>query len=648
MAVMLAPFAMMAVRVVAQRYAQRAALKATVLAAERGVAAPVAARAMTGLQSKITNVPLLPLGSLARQPKLLSLSPVAGNFLQRINPSRLRTLQSPLLKKGAQVPISPRAQARVSAPAQQALFGAQPARVPVSTPVTKPVGRFAGRLGRTAGAVTLKPVASLTSPAALARTAELGIYSAGYGAAARSLNARGDRSGQPSVSAAKGIIGGVPPAGRANYELDSDKPAGVPFSPSGSNQITPPVIPVQTPAIPPTPRVPGPAEPAPVPPRPVPPAPVPPAPDTPSPTPILPDIDSEGGNQGDSGGSDLITQDQQNRDNLDRDLLSIKSNYDGAVGQIRRLYNLSETDEEKELLRFQLADLEAQVTSGQEAVRNLYSEKTQTIQLLASRSRQQGTEAAQSAGSLYTQSADDLEALQESRRNAQTEQYRGLGIGASSLDSDFSGLLRTLAPIAQDSAQGISDIGSQGLDYLSALGQSMGAARQGELQSLGVSRDAAIRQSYMEKVLDRINDDRKSMNSQLGGIIAQRAKSHDDAIKKFREDGGDGTYADMYTQMNLLARDGVPSENIREQMNLFFPGQPLNEDLIRQYSEWEAAFKIDRRLALELARSESGAAVSAFVQERINELKLRGIQPLEIERILRDELEDPTFTYTDR
>jgi hypothetical protein len=430
------------------------------------------------------------------------------------------------------------------------------------------------KLARTFVGAPIKGVASLTSPFAFARAGEFTYYS-------NELGKRNQRRAAEQASA--------PSFDPINYQGPEDiTPAPARPTPPGGGATTP--------AIPPS---------------------ITPSPDGRSGTdyPFSPNYVPPQG---------AIDRDQANRDELNRNLSAISSSYNSAVSEIKRLYNLSETEEEKELLRFQLADLEAQLDAGQKAVRNLYSEKTANLQLMTQQSRAEGTQSAEAMGQLYNQSATDLEALQEARRSAQVERNRGLGIGAVGLEGDYSNLLRTMAPIAQSSAQTISDIGSQGLEFLSGLSQSMGAAREGELQSLGAARNASIREMYMQQVLDRINQERMQMNQQVGSLIASRASAVSSAIGNFRNQGGDPTFADMYDQLNFFAQDGIPPQEVGAMFGRFFPGVQLTPELMRQYSQWYEAFATDRDLGLRASTGDADAAESRARQEAIQELMLRG------------------------
>lgn len=576
MAVMAVPILLMIARQVAQKFVVRAVAKAAPAAAARAASASGALGQKVGYTVPVAQrLPVIgrPLRNIARQPQLLGLKPVASPAGTKIG-------------RAAQA-LNPK---RLTSPLwTQKMPLAAPTQVPgVAGKVTARAMGTGERLGRTLLA-PVRGLNTLTSPQLIGRSVE-------YSAYAGALGKRRQRNNQQPAT----------PYDPANYQGPMDD------------------IPAPTPAQPPARPAQGgsPAVPAPG---------APPVNPTRAPSggaATIPDIDNE------QNARTFIEKDQQNRDELNANLAAIAASYNSTVNEIRRLYNLSETEEERELLRFQLADLEAQVEAGQTAVRNLYAEKTANIQLMAKQSRTEGAESARAIGQVYEQSATDLEGLQEARRAAQTERNRGLGIGAVSLEGDYGNLLRTMAPIAQSSAQAISDIGSQGLEYLGALSQSMGAAREGELQSLAAARNAAMRQSHMERVLDRINADRSQMNKQLGSVLASRASSIANAIQSFKDQGGDPTFGDMYDELFSMAENNVPPSQLDAFFAQFFPGMTLSPELKQQYNSWYNDFKLERDLGLRASGADMTAAESRALQERIAEMRLRNYSDAQIAAIL--------------
>lgn len=216
-----------------------------------------------------------------------------------------------------------------------------------------------------------------------------------------------------------------------------------------------------------------------------------------------------------------LSEFQQARADYERDLASLNSGYQNMLSQVRSMYQLSETEEEKQQLRFTLADLEEQFEAGKEAIANLYIEKTQTIQSLAAASRGRAGEAAAEASDIYSQAAIDLAALQEADSAAQIVANRGLGIGEIR-PSPYGELLEATAPIAGQYAQRVGDISAEGLEYLAGLNEAMGAARQGELQSLYASGVATAGIEHARRVAERVAAERLAMASAVQSMMGQQ------------------------------------------------------------------------------------------------------------------------------
>jgi hypothetical protein len=212
---------------------------------------------------------------------------------------------------------------------------------------------------------------------------------------------------------------------------------------------------------------------------------------------------------------------QQARAEYERDMAGLNSGFQNMLNQVKSMYQLSETEEEKQQLRFTLADLEAQFEAGKEAIANLYVDKTQTIQALAASSRVRTGEAAEAASGVYSQAATDLRALQEAANAAQVQANRGLGIGPAR-ETPYAGLLDTMAPIAGQYAQRVGDIGSEGLEYLAGLTESMGAARQGELQSTYAGTRAGSVSDHARRVAERIASERLAKAAAVQSIMGQQ------------------------------------------------------------------------------------------------------------------------------
>jgi hypothetical protein len=283
------------------------------------------------------------------------------------------------------------------------------------------------------------------------------------------------------------------------------------------------------------------------------------------------------------------------RIDFEEQMAALNAGFENMFKQIRSMYKLSETEEEKELLRFQLADLEKEYEAGTEAIGTLYAEKTQTIQALAARSRTDTTQASQAAEQNYSQAAIDLMALQESRNAAQVQSNRGLGIGPSQ-GSPYEGLLQSLAPIAGQYAQRIGDIGSEGLDYLSGLNESMGAARQGELQSLYAGTRAGTISGHVRGVIDRVATERLAMASALTSGMSQQLSAQQ---RLAGEAGEDPTPVDYWNVAENLGRmPGMTPEAFSQEFFRRF-GRLPDEHIMNHFMRWRNFTEEQNRLSQE-------------------------------------------------
>lgn len=279
------------------------------------------------------------------------------------------------------------------------------------------------------------------------------------------------------------------------------------------------------------------------------------------------------------------------RNEFEDQMSSLDAGYQNMVNQIRSMYQLSETEEEKEMLRFQLADLEAQYDAGREAIGTLYAEKTQTIQALATRSRNETTQARDAAQQNYSQAAVDLMALQEARNAAQVEANRGLGIG-SSRATPYEGLLQTLAPIAGEYAQRIGDIGSEGLDYLGGLTESMGAAREGELQSLYAGTRAGTINKQARDVASRVAAERLAMASALQSAM-QNQLSAQASLARSQSGAVEPTPVDYWNTAEALGQTpGITPEAFSGEFVRRF-GRLPDQHIMDHFLRWKEYFDIE-------------------------------------------------------
>lgn len=202
---------------------------------------------------------------------------------------------------------------------------------------------------------------------------------------------------------------------------------------------------------------------------------------------------------------------------------ALDNTFNGIVDELRAMYQLSETEDEKERLRFMLSDIEAQREAGIEAIS---AGAAATIQRLGEReqkSRQGTTQAVADVGASLGGTADTLARTQQDVTERQIEGNRGLGLGAAVMpQSDlYVDALRSMIPIEQTYQQRLGDITSEGIADQIALTGNLETALQGDLLRQASATRAATILSQNQAVQDRINNEREALNAALLQIQLQ-------------------------------------------------------------------------------------------------------------------------------
>jgi hypothetical protein len=205
-------------------------------------------------------------------------------------------------------------------------------------------------------------------------------------------------------------------------------------------------------------------------------------------------------------------------------LSGLQQQYDQVVNELKSQYQLADTDEEKERIRYIVADVEAQREAGEKAIGEIYATKIQEIQKTAAMSREETGRSAQAAGDVWRQGAQDLRQSAQGSRDELVAQNRGLGIGApgASGADPFVNLMSGMAPVSQNYAQRIGDIGAQAIDFMGATAQGQQGAQQADLQRLAVATSSAARTQHASEVAQRIATERLAMNQQIAALRSQQ------------------------------------------------------------------------------------------------------------------------------
>lgn len=219
--------------------------------------------------------------------------------------------------------------------------------------------------------------------------------------------------------------------------------------------------------------------------------------------------------------------------------------YNRVINSLRSSYDASATPQERERLKYMLADVEAQYDAGREALTSLYADTARDIQQQIAESQAGTAQSVARAGEMFGGLAQSTRSLMEEEAARRIMENRGLGVGAARTDptNEWVNLLESMTPIQQQYAQNIGDIGTSSLRNIAARAQLQGAASQGDLtRTAGVTR-ATAQMSAIQDVIDRarkeqeraedreflLQRDRLAAQEALRQIAAQSAARAQDA-----------------------------------------------------------------------------------------------------------------------
>lgn len=210
------------------------------------------------------------------------------------------------------------------------------------------------------------------------------------------------------------------------------------------------------------------------------------------------------------------------------DIEALDAEYQRLLGSLRGQYQTSETAQEKERLRFMLADIEAQYEAGVEAISSLYSETTAKLNNQA-RDYRSGIEGrAGEVESAFTQLASQAVDRNLARREGLAEQYRGYGIASGYDPRDAStDFLASLAPIQGNYSRMMGESTAAGIDFIAGMAEMQGLAQQGDLKRLAAATRTSAIQTHQAQVDARIQAERAAargdrMQMQMAALSARQ------------------------------------------------------------------------------------------------------------------------------
>lgn len=246
------------------------------------------------------------------------------------------------------------------------------------------------------------------------------------------------------------------------------------------------------------------------------------------------------------------------------DIAAINQQYNNILRELRGMYQLSETDEERERLRFMLADIEAQRDAGLQAISEGYARTVGQIQEQATLAGERTAERSQRYGADLEASADRAAQRMMLQNLQQQQQFRGLGSGSQTPVNEWIGLMSAMAPAQQLYTQRMGDISREGMEWLAQTVGAQGQAQSADLQRLAAAtRSGAIARQQAE-VSDRINRERELQRAAILDTMQRQAGAIQSANQFNASPAGGVSQIDRANTISTLVAQGYTPEEARQ------------------------------------------------------------------------------------
>lgn len=262
---------------------------------------------------------------------------------------------------------------------------------------------------------------------------------------------------------------------------------------------------------------------------------------------------------------------------------ALDNTFNNIVDELRAMYQLSETEDEKERLRFMLADIEAQRESGIAAISAGAAATIQALGEREQRSRQGTTQAVADVGASLGRTADTLAGNQQAVTQEQIAANQGLGLGAAVMPESnlYVDALRSMIPIEQTYQQRLGDITAEGIADQIALTGNLETALQGDLIRQASATRAATLLSQQQAVQDRINREREALNAALLQIQLQQMQNqgaYSRALLSQGEQYDQSYWGDRFATAQEWGRAGVRNEQFAEAFRRIYGVYPQPDE----------------------------------------------------------------------
>ena len=214
------------------------------------------------------------------------------------------------------------------------------------------------------------------------------------------------------------------------------------------------------------------------------------------------------------------------------DVSALASQYDKLVNQLQGQYRLAETEEEKQRLRYMLADIEAQYDAGKQTIGQVYSVRKDQLAARIEEEKVSATDWAQRAGNVFTNLADESEARLGGVTQNLSEKYRGLGLEpVDSATNEWTQTIRALDPIQTTY---LTEIGNSRVSAMNRSLESLAMqemAQLGDLERLKAQTTSSAQYQYLEGVEQRINSEYESMRRDMTSINLTKISATQSALE---------------------------------------------------------------------------------------------------------------------
>ena len=244
------------------------------------------------------------------------------------------------------------------------------------------------------------------------------------------------------------------------------------------------------------------------------------------------------------------------------DVDGINRQYGNILRELQGMYQLSATEEERERLRFMLADIEAQRDAGLQAISEGYAQTVTAIRQRGNLTRERAQQRGQEFGGELEGYADRAAQRMMLQNVEQQQQFRGLGSGSASPVNEWVGLMSAMAPLQQQYTRGVGDITAEGIDWMADTTSAQGQAQQADLQRLAAATRSAAIMGQQNQVANRIQRDSEALRAATLQTLMQQAN----AVQSVSGGGATDPF-DRAASIEAYAFQGMGAGDIQQWLN---------------------------------------------------------------------------------